>query len=156
MAKQQCSPEAAATLLSSFHSIRPAQQVRVVGNFIFADEKCSDEVVLSDRRDSTGLSESCERRDWRIRDPTRRTTAPTWRKKTKVHEFFFAKNNCAISALAVARASWRSDPRKEGGGLCRKVCYAIQNDRKKSGHQYFLNHETCSSAGIVLAHIFPI
>ena len=40
-----------------------------------ADENGSDEEVRSDRRDSSGLPETCERRDWRIRDPAWRKSA---------------------------------------------------------------------------------
>ena len=40
-----------------------------------ADENGSDEAVRSDRLDSRGPQETCERRDWQIRDPTRRKRA---------------------------------------------------------------------------------
>ena len=39
-----------------------------------------NEAVRSDGRDSRGLPQTCERRDWRIRDPTWRKRDPTWRK----------------------------------------------------------------------------
>ena len=51
-----------------------------------ADENGSDEAVRSNRLDSRGLLETCERRDWRIRDPTWRKRDPTWRKKDEIGE----------------------------------------------------------------------
>ena len=51
-----------------------------------ADENGSIEAVLSDPRDSSELLATCERRDWRIRDPTWRKRNPAWRKSNKVGE----------------------------------------------------------------------
>ena len=51
-----------------------------------ADENGSDEEVRSDRRDSRGLPETCEHRDWRIRDATWRKRDPTWRKSDEIGE----------------------------------------------------------------------
>ena len=63
----------------------PAEQIETA--FLnLADENGSDEEVRSDRRDSRGLPETCERRDWRIRDPTWRKRDPTWRKSEKIGE----------------------------------------------------------------------
>ena len=61
----------------------PAAQRETAANL--ADENCSDEAVQTDRQDSRGLQETCERRDWRIRDPTWRRN-PTWRKSEKSDE----------------------------------------------------------------------
>ena len=50
------------------------------------DENGCDEAVLSDCLDSRGLPETCERRDWRKRDPTWRKRDPTSRKSDTVGE----------------------------------------------------------------------
>ena len=65
------------------HCVPAAQRETI---FNFADENGRDEAVQLDRRDSRGLPETCERRDWRIRDPTWRKRDPTWRKSDELGE----------------------------------------------------------------------
>ena len=65
--------------VSAMRCVPAAQRETAILNL--ADENGSDEEVQSDRRDSRGLPETCERRHWRIRDPTWRKRDPTWRKK---------------------------------------------------------------------------
>ena len=68
--------------IGTMRCVPSAQRETAILNL--ADENGSDEAVPSDRRDSRGLPETCERRDWRIRDPTWRKRDPTWRKSEKV------------------------------------------------------------------------
>ena len=63
------------TAASIYHALRSSCAERD-SNFNLHRQ---NEAVLSDGRDSRGLSETCERRDWRIRDPTWRKRDPTWR-----------------------------------------------------------------------------
>ena len=70
--------------VSAMRCVPDAQRETAILNL--ADEKGSDEEVLSDRRDSRGLLETCKRRDWRIRDPTWRKRDPTWGKSDEIIE----------------------------------------------------------------------
>ena len=70
----------------------PAAQ-RETANLICADEISTDEAVRSDRR---GLLETCERRDWRIRDPT-------WRKSSESGEN--VKFTCKKTIISHFRSS---------------------------------------------------
>ena len=83
--------------VSAMHCVRAAHRDTSILNL--ADENGSDEAVLSDRRDSRGLLETCKRRDWRIRDLIWRKRDPTWRKRNKVGEkenFVFEKKIFAV------------------------------------------------------------
>ena len=92
--------------VSAMHCVPAAQRETAILNL--ADENGSDEEVRSDRRDSRGLPETCNRRDWRIKDPTWRKRDPTWRKRYKiggkvnfVREFFYirlTRGNVILSA----------------------------------------------------------
>ena len=75
----------AASICHALRSRLPAAQ-RETAFLNLADDNGSDEAVRSDRRDSRGLPETCERRDWRIRDPTWRKRDPIWRKSGEIGE----------------------------------------------------------------------
>ena len=75
--------------VSTMRCVAAAQRETAILNSI--DKNGSDEAVLSDRRDSRGLPETCERRDWRIRDPTWREIDLTWQKSDQVR-FKLAKS----------------------------------------------------------------
>ena len=70
--------------VSVMRCVPAAQRETAILNL--ADDNGSDEEVRSDRRDSSGLPETCERRDWRIRDPTWRKRVPTCRKSDEIGE----------------------------------------------------------------------
>ena len=103
--------------ISVMRCVPAAQRETAILNL--ADENGSDEAVQSDRRDSRGLQETCESRDWRIRDPTWRKRDPTWRKSDEigekanfVGEIFFIREHQMLSlefelndSLQDARAS---------------------------------------------------
>ena len=70
------------TAASIYHALRSSCAERD-SNFKLRRQ---NEAVRSDGRDSRGQPETCERKAWRIRDPTWRKRDPTWRKNDEIGE----------------------------------------------------------------------